>query len=493
MAIGKREKIVAFSLVGLAAILAVHIAVFSKKSGMQRAAEQRFYAANGSLSGLYRPESPLAAQRYQEKTEQFKNQFGEIMRGFELATPPYWGQTLDSVRAEVNADPNVPKEPATAIEAEVQRRWSAVVDQRWNDIYALLDRLTQLRAEGETPGKPVLAFLDYGDYGWNFPRGLPRLVQQGQRNLFDLLATLEGNYKSIAVSGNQAFRDEQFRAYGATTAFLDINFEQEAGAFAQFANLRSASLFDIHQLAGPKVPFFKLVQHVRLFQAAAPADLSSSLASRKRLLEVLGMNTFTGKREVPFRPSPIYPPPDLPGGGGKLPDVELSIITDIESLGDVAVYRQQLVALVDLIERAGKAGIVRIDYVKMRDVAFLSAIKPPVEPLPAGATPTPEPPPPDPGAPPPGGMGMPIEMVVSGPNQTVIAFLYDITHCHRTYELDSIRLQRQPAQTGQVFVRCDLTLNVLTNVWAINNSDYAPTPAPAPMDAPAATPAPTTP
>jgi hypothetical protein len=168
MAIGKREKIVLWSLVGLGAAAAVHFLIFKAKTENYQAALNRRHGVAAQVQQLRKPNSLADLEAYAATTDDYKNRFGGIMREFGMALPKAWVQ-----------DPSDP----------------AVVEARWQDIYNLLDRLRQLRRQGTQAGHVKLTFLGTGTddrFTWNFPTSVPRLVAARQANLFDILKELEG-------------------------------------------------------------------------------------------------------------------------------------------------------------------------------------------------------------------------------------------------------------------------------------------------------------
>jgi hypothetical protein len=471
MAIGKREKIIAFSVVGLAAIALVHTLIFAKTAKAHNDALGRRATAAGQVGQLKRPASNSQISEYSEKTGEYKKQFVQVMREFNMVPPKAWQQQ--------DSDPRVREE-------------------RWKDLFALLDRLRELRAQGAQPNHPTLNFLGQAldnkkgiSAGWNFPTGLPRAVQAKQANLYDTLNELLGNYKSVLAAQdttNQAFREQQYRNYGATLAKLDINYEYDVLQFYNFTQLPAASLFDIQQLAGPAVPFLKTVEHVRLFTANAPRDLGGDLANRDKLLEILGQSAEVGARQVPSRPDYLYPLPEGTGTlGGDSGKIEVNIKVNP---GVLPLYRQQLASLIDLIERADRAGIASVEFVKLREYIVIKDLPPPPGSPPPGPTLDPNGyplPPAEPGTTD-VAISTPIEMSVVGTNQATAAFLHDISHCTRPYELDSMRLARvQGAQ--QTLLQMDISINILANVYGLDSTMLDPEagagPAPGMATAPA--------
>jgi hypothetical protein len=190
--------------------------------------------------------------------------------------------------------------------------------------------------------------------------------------------------------GNLQFRAAQYVQYGTTMAKLDINYETDPVQFWQRFQLPAASLFDIYQQNGPPVTFLKTVEHARIYLDNAPSDLdpnTKALASRDRLMEILGQNSDTGKRMVAVRPNVLYPSQSAAAvAGAQAGQVEIDINLPLKDFG---IYRQQLAALLDIIERADKTGIEEISFVKLSEFKIVNDVPPPP---PAVQTPPPPPP-----------------------------------------------------------------------------------------------------
>jgi len=472
MKIGKREKTVVFGIIGLSAVALLHILVFRHKVAMVTTADQYYTEQVNQLNQLKQPRSPMEIQRYLDGTAGFLKQFSDIVKRYSVVRPPLW----------------------TSIE------WTAEnTAPRWAELDAMLDKLRDMREKGKQPGGTQLRFLDRSPYGWDFPTGLPTAVAAGRVNLFDILKSLIGNYKSVQAAA-AAIRTRQLEIYGQTMAQLEINYMYEntpAGA--------PISLFAIRQHGGPIVPFLKTYEHIRLFLARLPDDLKSDPSfTRDRLLEVMGQNEITGETVMAELSSPIYPPDaSLANARGAEIDVSINFL-----LVQLPFYRQQLAALIDLLERATAAGLISVDYVKMREMTVLPEVTMPT----SAMTPTPGPnatpavqwqtnllstPAPAAGAATYAGIGVPIELVVSGSNQAVYQFLYDLTYAPRAYEMDALRIQSTVnPQTNATVLTVTMTLNVFAEMADLDPSLVAeptpaatPTAAPTPVATPAATPA----
>jgi hypothetical protein len=476
MVIGKREKIVIFGIAGFLLIAAVHFLIFSKKVKAIRTADSKYRNAKMSVSTMKQVRDTANPTSYNaQTTENFYEPFTEIVENFDIKPPEVWATWFaDSGNIEL-------------------------MDAAFNEYFERVDELKQLQADGEQGRGARLSFLNSGSFSWNFPRELPSAVRAGRADLFDLLATLKGQYDTVEAAAASAFRARALQNYNFALYSLDINFNTSV---SQQPNI-PASYFDIYQMFGPLAYFMKITEHSRMYfkEQASGNQMFNNLYE---IMLILGFNEVTSKQVVPELKDMLFGPPNQPAAIG---EVEINLtkagfggtfLGESIALYDIRqfmyYYQAQLETLIDLIKIANRAGIREVSFVRCRQATVVGA----VENVGTAGTPTPTPTPtpfmefeqgsmemyefyqqgggagfagraapkkePDE----PVAVATPIDIVIVGDNASTSQFLYDITHIHRPYELDSWRQQVVQAQNNQgTLLRTTISLNVIADVLSL--------------------------
>lgn len=486
MAIGKREKIVAFGISALLCVALVHFLIFNPKINKVREVTNNYNAARGMVTSV-KNTTPIQLENYGRTTEeQFRAPFRDIARRMVVQPAQVWSEWAKN------------------------REDRAALLAAYDSILGSLDQLLELRQRGLTGNGVRLSFMDISPVGWNIPTELPGVVRAGQQDLFDMLDRLRGHYATLAASEPGAFRDYNLELYRVALAGLEINFNYPG------AQVGIPNFFELYQIAGPVVPFLKILQHARLFYARQPAT-SPMFRDLHELVEVLGFNDQVGKQPTSMIEDFLFPSPV----GAQPQNAAVAFLVDITKAGlrnasfggtlnsdhdlrDFCLfYEAQLNVLIDIVRMANAAGIRDIQFVRMREAFMLPPV--PEETGPAAAAPTPAPMDmmmmDDPygmmymdmdergggglgggrfGG---GGMGMarpanqtadedtvaiatPIDLRFVGTNAATSQFLYDLSMVHRPFEVDMVRIEGG-RQNQETLLTTTLSLNVVNQMLKV--------------------------
>jgi len=483
MAIGKREKIVAFGISGLVVIGLVHFMVFSSKTRAVNETRNRYQSAEGSVRAV-RNTRETQLNQYNSKTdEQFKEPFKKIATEMQFKKAVAWGPWGED------------------------RENAALTQKTYEQLLDVLDELLALRTQGAEGRGMRLSFLDSGSYSWNIPTALPQVVSSGQADLFDLLDRVRGQYATVEAAEEGLFRQNAIEQYKQALFYLEINHSYSRVQFPQLP----PSYFEMYQMFGPPVPFLKMLQHSRLYFEKQP-ETGAMFRSLHEILVILGFNPETGLQTVLPMEDVLFPSP-VPNASGTQGGVSIDITKagwKEYTFGDKPTrefdirdfffyYQTQLNALIEIIRIGNKVGLREVQYVRLREAKMLPELKAIDETV--AATPTPatdvmfdmdaggmgmyaDPMMADPrfagggrfgggmgmGAPPPSqgekvAVSTPIDLVVVGSNAAISQFLYDLSFTLRPVELDSVRISGAQAQAGQeTLLTATISLNVIADM-----------------------------
>lgn len=407
VSLGNREKIVILSILGIFVIAGLHLFIFSPKAREYSLSKAEMEKAKQSYDQL-RNISPIKLESYTKETEEFERIFHKLIRTLKLDAP------------SIYLNPMAPENQAKI--RDIRR--------------AHVRELMRLQKESNIS----LTFL--GEDGWDFPKELPEDIIKKRVNLWDIISKISDVQSIIEMSKDTPSVVEQKEA--------------------QYRDLMRQIGIDVGKLEkiksfGKVVPHLKLMAHAELILKEKPEDYKITIDELYRLLRV----------EVD--PATAY------------------------------MVNRQLEFLIDIIKRAEKNNIDDIVSVRLYDAQTLSEIEKTegetVERAPAPpARIAPEMPPGMPpgefmeGMPPElwaeyGGMGfdmrgmpmgpqevrkdiatlVPIQIRYKASNLNSSKFLYELTHCPATYELDDLAIR----SVAEANVEVIATINIIAQVVGV--------------------------
>ncbi len=433
MQLNKTGKIVVAVIAGVAAVGIMHVLLFRDQAQEYNRAVSSFEQVAQRYVDQGIPPESGQLHRFRYETLRNKLDYWETLRDMRLALPEYFD------------DEGV---------ADEQRQQE--------EIWSILERLEELRDQGEAGQGPRLAFM--GERAWDIRASLPSGVPTGStlaqriqelwarsRTLDVLGGRLEGDGRTQRRTGMQAPTAEE-RRLQLTRQRLETEYRQllrQVGLDLQAREVftdRFGSLYStLHTL-----------NRVRLVNEALPAGFWDEYDEEERLERLYQV----------FR---LEWPKDNLGNVNFLPG-----------------YRQGL-ALIEMIETAAEEGIPEIEFVRAHDIRSMTYVPPRdeeededemmdpgmmwdpammmdpmlmdpmmmefmdpmmMEGMDLGMM---------------GMMGMvqeepddivatiaPVELIVRGNTENVMRYMYRLNNKRRPFELDRFRFRRVPDQDGQV-------------------------------------------
>ena len=263
---GKREKIIAGFVIGVVAIGAVHFLIFQDKIERYNTRRGTYEAKKSQAMGL--PQMPNARdlQEYREKTQADLRTFWKAVYDLGLIWPIYYMPVSDPPPLQNPGDQKAAQEyQRKKAEAERRRREFSLAA-----ISAVADRLEALirqkrayergkawQGDPEVGGSPLtnkmkLSFLGRGNptttKRWNLPMSLPKGLND-QARLWDEVNRLYELWDMLDLLSEQmATYQQQRQKYTAQLKTLGINvgtldrLKKENGALSQFVRLLQARL-----------------------------------------------------------------------------------------------------------------------------------------------------------------------------------------------------------------------------------------------------------
>lgn len=232
--IRKREKIIAGTIVGVAAIAAVHMLMFQKKIERYQRYQVEYRRKRDDASRIGKMPTAKEQQDYRQATESDANLYWRSVFEMGLVWPVYFFQQ-QPIEAKKEDDKKKgeeeKKEPGPSPEELNALRDKAYQIAAETALITRLERLMEQKAayesgkpwpsdamsgaEGGLTGKLNLSFLGSGDPAktgkWNLPGGLSKKLQDSAK-LSDEVVRLFQNYsllKTVTVEG----QDQQGAAY----------------------------------------------------------------------------------------------------------------------------------------------------------------------------------------------------------------------------------------------------------------------------------------
>ncbi|MCD6384719.1 hypothetical protein J7M23_02980 [Candidatus Sumerlaeota bacterium] len=401
--LGNREKIVILSIIGIFVIAGLHLFIFSPKARMYSESKSEMEKAKQSYDQL-RNISPVKLDSYIKETEKYEQLFHKILRTLKLDAPRiYLNPTAPENRAKIR---------------DIRR--------------AHIRELMRLQKES----KVSLTFL--GENGWDFPKQLPEDITKKRVNLWDIISKIADVQSIIEMSKDSPTVLEQKEV--------------------QYRDLMRQIGIDVDKLDkiksfGTIVPHLKLMAHAELILKEKPQDYKITIDELYRLLR------------IEFDPGTAY------------------------------MGNRQLAFLIDIINRAEKDNIDEVVSVHLFDpqtVSEVEKVEPGTKKKAPGAPPAVPPrfPPIEGfrgGEVPPefmtefGGMGfegmampmaptevrkpiatlVPIQIRYKASNLNSSRFLYELTHCPATYEIDDLAIRSIAEANVEVITTINVTAQVV--------------------------------
>lgn len=448
--IGKREKLVVGSMAGLGFILVMHLFIFSKKINNFVEVKGRWESLKNEYANMGNVQNPKEIQQYKTQTTQYIEEFNKTINDLNFNVPPYHGD---------------PEKPENEI-------------QVYQETYNFVNKLKEM-----AQGTQMIKYSFLGKDGWNFPMKLPDQITNKRVNLGDLLEKIKDVQEILRVISQDNFTILTEKKQELKNLKKDIGVDVD--------------LIDQMNKYGSDIPRFLLIAHSDLIMAAKSEDypltknqlytylditmpkyviaLSKQMdgtidimerAKKAGIEEIkdlyflaeskIFVNKTTG--ETAGQQEAVAPGAATAGGPGAAGGMPAGMMGAEGGLGEPGIGAEGAAGLGNIPGMegapAGAAGIAGEPGMMGGEMGFgtapaaggqqqkkqLGAIDTLIS------------------------IARPIKIKVSGPNLNVINFLYDISHCKKTYEIDDLYFQA--TQEGRV--DCTVTINILTWVDKMN-------------------------
>lgn len=468
-----RAKLVLAVFTAIGAIAALHFLLFRDNAQAFQMAESEYREEFQKLEQLGRPKPTEDVYRFQYQTINYELQFWELLRKARLSSPE-----------EFFVITSTPEEAKREKERQVLLLWD------------FLKRIEQMRDEGDS-GPTKLTFLESDqpwnrDPSWSILRRLPDTVTRGEMALSDRVRELMDSDALLDnIPKDTLLWEDQNRKYSSLLFQIGLNLIRRDGPPIErtaFQPLQQQQRTGIQHELGKAVAALYTLNRIDLIKRSIPRQefgFQTEEAYNRRMFDLFRL--------------------------------------DYENLDTFNAYKQ-LEALVDVLEVARKHQIAEVQRVKLWDMRELRWPPPELEEKPEGAVDGMFPgmegmegmmmdpslffmmggmeqgmDPAAMGMDPAAmgvdpdmmgmmfgmeGMGMtataeeeqtpayagavPIEITVRGSNRNVMAFLYEITHNNRTWEIDAIDVAALPREENRVAAK--VVLKVISYF-----SDFTPT------------------
>ncbi len=472
--IGKREKIVVGAILGLGCILALHVFIFSKRIKEYTDLRNNYQQLKTEYGNMGNIQNPKEIQTYKTQTGEYITEFNKTIDDLNLDFPPHHQN---------------PEDPES--EKKI-----------YQETY---DFVKMLRQMAESTEGIKYSFL--GTTGWNFPTKLPEPIVAKRVNVGDTLDKIRDVQEILKV-----ISADNYTILNQKQADLK-NLKKEIGVDTDIIN-------QIKKY-GEDVPRYVLLAHVDLIMEAKPEDYA---LTREQLYTYLDIQM---QKYVMALTKQIEGSVDILDRAKKagiedikelyyLPENKIMANkTTGETTGEFAIPKAKPGAAPGAVSAPGMTGEMMAGEPGMPgfgEPGMPGMGEPGLGGGEMGMVPGMEEMAGEPGMP---GMGTlaqkqqgqqakqqgtfdtlvaiarPIRITVAGPNLNVMNFLYDISHCKKTYELDDLLFKS--TQEGKV--ECTMTVTILTwidkmlPITVAENKPAAPQGQPAVPAAPGAPPA----
>ena len=433
---GKREKLVVGVIIGLAAILATHILIFSKRAKDYVSLKRRWESLKTEYGNMGSVQNPKEITKFRTKTQDYVGEFNKLIYELSLDLPPYHSN---------------PEDPEN----------SKKIFQETHDFVGKLKEMTTAPSGGMKH-----SFL--GKDGWTFPSKLPDPILAKRINIGDLLEKIKDAQEILRVISPDNILILNEKKNELKNLKKDIGIDVDA--------------IDQLKRFGDDVPRFVLLAHANLILDSKPEDYPLTREDLFSYLNIQMPNYAIGLGRQMKGALDIFEIAKKVG----IEDIkEVTLVAESNIYVNTKTGETSRISQASQAKQAGKGEMMGYEpgmvapgmeeFAMTRGQEEPRAAPPPVEPgMP--------PPGPEPGMTLLGAMGgqgqqkapdgfvdtllavaRPIRIKVSGPNLNVMNFLYDLSHCKKTYEIDDVYFQS--TQEGKV--DCTITVNILAWVEKI--------------------------